>query len=554
MYNTILAVQYISIIGLFIEGWIVFSRWSGRLHLYLFFSIAATLVNNLGYLFELKASNMEEYITALQLSYFGRVWITFGLVMFISELCGISLPRLMRVILAILNAATYVVILTIPNNDLYYKNIEFVSDGLLPQIKCDHGIWHDAYMALLVFYIVWGMTMLFATYHNERGRSARKRLLIVIFAMVTEFLFFIMQMLAPRDITSGYDLTMLGYASSTFFMLVAIFRYDLLGTEQLAKEYIVDKLSEGIVAADAGGNVAYFNKPAEQLFPELEKRSPEVMSKLQQAITDEEPIQVNDRIYTPREDTLYRGEEVSGTIYVLHDNTDLYMYQSGLKQEVGRQTERADRLSLEMMIALSKTVDAKDHYTNGHSGRVAEYSAELARRMGKSEEEQEKIYEMGLMHDIGKIGISEEIINKTSRLTDEEFDEIKKHTVVGYDILSAITEMPELAIGARYHHERYDGKGYPDGLSGKDIPEAARIICLADCYDAMTSTRTYSEPKTQQEVRAEIVRCSGTQFDPDIAQVMIQMIDDDIEYKMNEQGGARVWKNRDKLRLTGGHS
>ena len=226
---------------------------------------------------------------------------------------------------------------------------------------------------------------------------------------------------------------------------------------------------------------------------------------------------------------------------------DLYHYQNGLITEVGRQTERADRLSLEMMVALSKTVDAKDHYTNGHSGRVADYSAEIARRMGKSEAEQEKIYEMGLMHDIGKIGVSEEIINKPARFTDEEFEQIKKHTVIGYDILASITEVPELATGARYHHEKYDGSGYPDGLKGRDIPEAARIICVADCYDAMTSTRTYSAPRSQAAVRAEIERCSGTQFDPDIAAVMLQMIDDDKGYKMNEQGGTTVWKNRDKL-------
>ena len=226
---------------------------------------------------------------------------------------------------------------------------------------------------------------------------------------------------------------------------------------------------------------------------------------------------------------------------------DLYHFQSGLQREIGRQTQRADRLSLEMMIALSKTVDAKDHYTNGHSGRVAEYAAEIARRMGKSFEEQQKIYEMGLMHDIGKIGVSEDIINKATRLTDEEFAQIKKHTVIGYDILSSITEMPDLSVGARSHHERYDGGGYPDGLKEKEIPEAARIICIADCYDAMTSTRTYSKPKSQQAVRAEIERCSGSQFDPNIAPIMIQMIDDDKEYIMNEDGGAKVWKNRDRV-------
>ncbi|MBQ9458983.1 MAG: response regulator [Oscillospiraceae bacterium] len=227
--------------------------------------------------------------------------------------------------------------------------------------------------------------------------------------------------------------------------------------------------------------------------------------------------------------------------------------QRGLRREVKRQTLRAEHLTREMMLALSKAVDAKDHYTNGHSERVAAYAAEIARRMGKSALEQEHIYEMGLLHDVGKIGVPEEIINKTSRLTDEEFEKIKRHTVVGGDILRQITEMPELSSGARSHHERYDGSGYPDGLKGTDIPEAARIICLADCYDAMTSTRTYSKPKPQEKVRAEIARCAGTQFDPEIAKVLLAMIDEDTDYVMNERtADIRVWKGSDRLWSTSG--
>ena len=227
---------------------------------------------------------------------------------------------------------------------------------------------------------------------------------------------------------------------------------------------------------------------------------------------------------------------------------ELYHLQTGLKSEVDRQQIRSERLSLEMILALAKTVDAKDHYTNGHSNRVATYAAELARRMGKSEAEQQQIFRMGLMHDIGKIGVSEDIINKTSRLTDEEFEQIKRHTIIGSEILSSIKEMPDLAIGARSHHEKYNGSGYPDGLAGKDIPEPARIICCADCYDAMTSTRTYSNPMAQEKVRAEFIRCSGTQFDPDIAACMVRMIDDDKDYIMNEQGFTPdIWQGSGKL-------
>ena len=192
-------------------------------------------------------------------------------------------------------------------------------------------------------------------------------------------------------------------------------------------------------------------------------------------------------------------------------------------------------LSQEMMMALAKAVDAKDHYTNGHSVRVAQYARLIAERMGKSEQELDEIYAMGLLHDIGKIGVSENIINKEGKLTEDEFASVKRHTVIGWEILKTITEIPGLAIGARWHHERFDGKGYPDGIAGEEIPEAARIICVADCYDAMTSKRSYSFPRPQREVREEIIRCSGTQFDPKIAEVFVSIMDEDTDYLLRER-------------------
>ena len=222
----------------------------------------------------------------------------------------------------------------------------------------------------------------------------------------------------------------------------------------------------------------------------------------------------------------------------VHHTIELFRLQKGLAKEVARQTLRAEHLTEEIMLSLSKAVDAKDHYTNGHSERVAGYAALLASRLGMEKREQAKIHSLGLLHDVGKIGVLEEIINKPSKLTAEEFAQIKTHTTMGYDILKTITELPELAIGARWHHERYDGSGYPDGKKGEEIPLAARIICVADCYDAMTSNRSYSKIREQSEVRAEFIRCSGTQFDPKIAGQMVALIDEDTDYRMNEAGYA----------------
>ncbi|MBR1736937.1 MAG: HD domain-containing protein, partial [Firmicutes bacterium] len=152
--------------------------------------------------------------------------------------------------------------------------------------------------------------------------------------------------------------------------------------------------------------------------------------------------------------------------------------------------------------------------------------------MGKSKEEQKIIYFAGLLHDVGKIRVPEAIINKPGKLTDEEFDQIRVHPVSGYHILKGIHEDERIGYGAKYHHERYDGNGYPNGLSGENIPEIARIIGVADAYDAIASNRSYRGALPQEMVRKEIEKWKGKQFDPHIADIMLEMIDDDMEYKM----------------------
>ncbi len=1082
MYQILLGIQYASLLALVIECVVIFKKWSGILHSYLFLSCIATLVSNTGYLMQMQAHTPDAYLVALQLAYLGKVWIPFSLFLFAMELCRIPVIRPLKLAMVAAHLTTFVLVLTVRWNNLFYTSMEFTDDQLVPQLIHGNGIWHHFYTGLLVFYVIFGIGALLVKRHREKEPASRKRLLMIILAFLADSAFFGLYSL---KLTQGYDCTALGYTISTVFLFIAIFRYDLLDTMQLARDYVMDELSEAIIAVGCNGKVDYYNTPAKRLFPELRTKEKPVLDMLRAAIASGEPLKLDDHIYTPQENPLYQSGVSCGSLFVLIDDTEHFRYmeelreqkeladaanhakssflanmsheirtpinailgmdemilrecgeqetlgyaadiqsagktllslindildfskveegkmeiipiqydlssvindlmnmilkraedknlrfevnvdestphlllgdeirirqcalniltnavkytekgsvtleigyeklddrrvslkfvvrdtgigmkaedmdklfspfsrieekrnrsiegtglgmsitrqlldlmgselqvqsvygegstfsfaveqtvikwdgvgrlscrldrngagsrgyhelfhapeahvlvvddtevnlnvirgllkrtklqidtvnsgkkalamvkeqhydvilldhmmpemdgietlhelrklpemrdvpcvaltanaisgsreryleagfsdylskpvdgrklekllrellppeklsapaeanapassapekatvlvidddelichlageilgksfrvesctngetavrraealrpglilldinlggtsgfevlealrarpatsaipvvfltgeknedaeiqgfrlgaadfvrkpfvpdvllqrtrriielnrlQAGLQQEVRRQTLRASRLTREMMLALSKAVDAKDHYTNGHSQRVAAYSAEIARRMGKSTREQEQIYEMGLMHDIGKIGVPEEIINKAARLTDEEFEKIKRHTVVGSEILRIITDMPELADGARSHHEKYDGTGYPDALKGEAIPEAARIICLADCYDAMTSTRTYSTPRAQSAVRAEIERCAGTQFDPEIARVMLRMIDEDTDYIMNERGAdIRVWKGSDRL-------
>ena len=192
------------------------------------------------------------------------------------------------------------------------------------------------------------------------------------------------------------------------------------------------------------------------------------------------------------------------------------------------------RMSMQIVQTLVKTIDAKDSYTNGHSARVAQYSGRLAKRSGFKEGERGRLEYTARLHDVGKIGVSDAILNKKGKLTEEEYAIIKEHSEIGAQILSTITELPDVAVGARYHHERYDGKGYPDGLKGEEIPLFARIIAVADSYDAMTSKRSYRDALPQELVRQEITRGIGTQFDPRIAKLMLIIMDEDKAYKLRE--------------------
>ncbi|HAV01288.1 MAG TPA: hypothetical protein DCW47_08895 [Lachnospiraceae bacterium] len=186
--------------------------------------------------------------------------------------------------------------------------------------------------------------------------------------------------------------------------------------------------------------------------------------------------------------------------------------------------ERDNEIIKESIETFTGFIDAKDEYTNGHSNRVADYTRLIAEKMGYEGEDLDRIYYVALLHDCGKIGVPDNILRKPGRLTDEEFEVIKSHTVIGGQILSRFKSLKDVNEGALYHHERYDGRGYPSGKAGEDIPLIARMICVADSYDAMNSNRVYRKKLTKEDIFAEIEKNKGKQFDPQVADVLVALI------------------------------
>lgn len=196
------------------------------------------------------------------------------------------------------------------------------------------------------------------------------------------------------------------------------------------------------------------------------------------------------------------------------------------RAEMNKRRKQMETMSLQMMQTLSTTIEAKDEYTRGHSHRVAEYAALIAEELGWDKKEIKNLKNAAHLHDIGKICIPDNILNKPTRLTEEEFQVIKEHTVIGAEILKNITLIDHVKEVARSHHERYDGMGYPDGLKGEEIPLYARVIAIADCYDAMKSRRIYRNPIGDEVIYNEISRNCGSQFDPKIAGVFLKMLNE----------------------------
>ncbi len=176
-----------------------------------------------------------------------------------------------------------------------------------------------------------------------------------------------------------------------------------------------------------------------------------------------------------------------------------------------------------MLRSLTAAIDAKDRYTCGHSERVAWLAAELARASGCDSDYAERVYIAGMLHDVGKIGVPEAVLSKPGRLTDEEFDQIKLHPEIGYNILRDIPTLDDVLPGVLSHHERIDGRGYPQGLEGEELPLIARLLGLADSFDAMSSTRSYRAAMPREKVLSEIERCAGTQFDPELAKAFLTL-------------------------------
>ena len=333
MQTFISTVLCISIIAVFLEGWIVFRNLKSALHAYLLLSCIATVVNNIGYFLEIHTHSEEAFLTALKLSYLGRGLMAFLLFLFTAELCRIKLNQNVKNILMLVHAGFYVIIFTLEKHGLYYVNYYFQTDGLFPVVKHENGIAYKLFMFLQTIYIVVALFWLLRAISREKSIGIKRRLWVVTTAYAIEGTYFIIQITGFGRVSDQLDISVVGNVVLTFSMYIAIFRYDLLGVTEIARDFMIDRLSEGVIAVDREGTVVYFNEPARRLYPALEEEPALVVAEIKQAVAIGKTIKIDDRIYTPEENELKEQGHSLGTLYALVDSTALKLKEYKLKSD-----------------------------------------------------------------------------------------------------------------------------------------------------------------------------------------------------------------------------
>ncbi len=336
LYNILLGVQYASIILMLFMCAYIIKKWSKPLHGWLFFYCVSTLINTAGYFAVMHAQSLREAILAWQVSYLGRVWIPLSLLVFVMLLCKGRIYKCIVSVTSILHAVIYILVITASYNTLYYTSIEFVNRGIFPHLILKYGILHHIYTFLLIFYIAYGLTLLFASLIKEKNPRKIKQLLLILLVVFFDGLFYVFNLC---KVIPGYDITCIGYALASIVLCIAIFFYDILDTKGLAQDFVIENVSEGIIATREDGTVSFSNQKARSLFSGLTDAPEKTLENIKKLFSNVESVTIQDRIYTIKEDSLTANGHKAGEVYVISDETEHFRYM----QELEEQRNIADR-------------------------------------------------------------------------------------------------------------------------------------------------------------------------------------------------------------------
>ncbi len=520
MFQVLLSIQVVGI--LILAGVIVYMvpRITSKSQVLMFLFMLEAFVDSVGYLLEATAVTSETALMGTKICYIGRSYLLVTIFAYIVLFCRLKVSKFVFGILFAFQTLVLFLVLFAENNTLYYTKITFVQDGLYPRNVFNYGVVYICNQVMMYIYVLVMFTALIRKYRRSQSVVEKRKIRTLFFTLLAGIIGVLFYF---TEYSQGYDTAGIGYVVGACVLAFGMFRHDVFASLEETKDRIMLNMQAGVVVLDDSDNILYHNLVADKLFPTLgTAQSVIALTDLEEYSRKGKKIFFEKSVYQVRKDEAQ--ESGRGRIYIIPNITDSYNYTTKLESQVAEKTKELEAVTLQAISAVANTIDAKDEYTKGHSNRVAKYATILAKKLGKDENFINNLKYMALLHDIGKIGVPDSVLNKPGKLTDTEFELVKQHTLIGGEILKDITMVEGVAYGAKYHHERYDGNGYPRRLKGEEIPVEARIIGIADAYDAMTSNRVYRNKLPMDVVLKELEKGKGTQFDEEMAEVFIGLV------------------------------
>ena len=507
----------------------------------------------LGYFLYSFATNLEEALVCQKVIYIGGCYLSLFVFLSILDICKVEVSKWVRLILYIACTIIYGAVLTIGWVPVYYKEVSLLFDGDIPLLKKAYGPMHMVYYISLIGFFVAGLVVI---YHSWKKKRQIPRSILLLFVLPESLS--VLTFMAGRIFKSPVDVYPVAYVLALVVYLIIVNRLSLYNVNETVVDSMVRGREIGYASFDFKYKFLGSNDMARELVPQLgelavddclgdtpaEKKIAHYLDSFQKDNTKNSfVLTVNEgkeeRFFDVNVNYLYNGSRKYGYIITYTDDTAnkkyiqlLDTYNEKLQFEVEQKTEHIVKMHDNLILSLAMMVESRDNSTGGHITRTSEgvrILVDAIKKVGAfdlSDEFCKDVIKAAPMHDLGKIAVDDAILRKPGKFTDEEYAKMKEHSTEGAKVIHKILQntddesFKQVAENvAHYHHERWDGKGYPCGLSGEQIPLEARIMAVADVYDALVSKRVYKEAFDFEKANAIILEGMGSQFDPALKDV-----------------------------------
>ena len=524
--------------------------WQKRFDVHLTLIFALVPIVNAGYVMLVNAATEEAAVNAYKIIYIGGCYLHLIIMLAVFSLCRIRISRWVRIAFMAISTAVYLSVLTIGSNKLFYKSYHLEKIGGVSALIKDYGVMHTVFYLLVMFYFALSLAAI-AYAFVKKNQVSRKMLLMLFLPAAVCGVCYLAGKLLTREIMPA------GYVFAQVFYLAIVYRMSLYDVTETAMEALAESGSTGFISFDLDRNYLGSNGTARVILPGLNdlkvdlplSRNEELSAMITPWLDefDAHPeVEEANRHFYEKDDRIYmfsmqylpgKRRYIGYQVIITDDTLDrayinlIDEYNSDLEEQVAEKTAHIVEMHDNLILSMATMVESRDNSTGGHIRRTSEGVRILIEAMKKlpkapdgyrlTPEFCKDLIKAAPMHDLGKIAVDDAVLRKPGRFTPEEFDIMKTHAAEGARIVHEILKSTDdysfhiLAENvAHYHHERWDGTGYPDRLKGTDIPPEARIMAIADVYDALVSKRVYKEEFSFEEADRIILEGMGSQFDP----------------------------------------